>query len=211
MIWRFSFPPRHVCLSGGSLVEPEKWALTWHPSTALCHRDRNKTRQEFPPGLRINKESRDECIRYYHFVFPKIDARYPKRPVMWYCECSLPCPSLPLWINTEVDTVFIDFLDLKWRDENPEDYEERKFLHIAEQAPQIFEAIRVLEIRNIPVIADPGIWFTITIPGGVLRQDPHEHQFLTQDVDRIMPSLVRFPFLEVLCLTVQHEAHLRLT
>jgi hypothetical protein len=130
---------------------------------------------------------------------------------MWYCECSLACPSLPLWINTEVDTVFIDFLDLKWRDENPEDYEERKFLHVAEQAPQIFEAIRVLEIRNIPVIADPGIWFTITVPGGVLRQDPREHRFLTRDVDRIMPSLVRFPFLEVLCLTVQHEAYLRLT
>lgn len=75
-LWRLTFPPpRYVELSGAYFK-----AVNELKPPSFSRREKrtlNLLKENFPPSLSINQESRTETLYHYQIVFP------PRKPVSW--------------------------------------------------------------------------------------------------------------------------------
>ena len=99
-IWNLSFSaPRHVNFIGGCTFDPgriENWDQ-WRPEQQHLYQLK-AARKQFPHCLFVNRESQDEMLRRYTFVFQR-----GRLKSLHFCR-----DPIPLWTNTRVDTACIE-------------------------------------------------------------------------------------------------------
>jgi hypothetical protein len=132
-IWKAAFPSaRNIDLSGPCL--DAGYLQNSKSERRFIHQEKNLLKSQFPVTLAVNQESRAETQKHYDFMFPK-------REFAWeLCEHD-DCEVLPLWLDPDIDSIFIN----KWmKGDNL-----RKMVDdIAKNAPRALRKIRSLDIYN---------------------------------------------------------------
>jgi hypothetical protein len=140
-VWKDAFSPaRHVDLAGPCLETyakdpsrdniPDSWLRYLRGGN---HQSRNNLKAYFPFTLAVNQESRAETQKHYAVTFPK--------DVLHDLCGHDNCEPLPLWVNPDIDSIFIS---QSVKGESLGEMVE----YISQTAPKVLQRIRALKIYN---------------------------------------------------------------